>query len=215
MKSLIEYINEAKDKEGHGSEKHGVMTFGRMNPPTAGHEKVVNKVHEVAKKHNAEHRVILSGSHDTTDKEKKAGKNPLSPESKGKHAKNAFPGTHVEVAKKGETMLHHAANMHKAGVEHLHMVVGSDREKATHDLLHQYNNVPSKHGHYNFKSITVHSSGGRDPDSEGTEGVSGTKMRAHAASGNKEEFHKNLPSKMKPEHKDALYNDLRKSMGHK
>ena len=212
MKSLIEYINEAKENV---SGKHGVMTFGRMNPPTAGHEKVVNKVHEIAKKHDASHDVVLSGSHDTTPKEKKANKNPLSPESKGKHAKNAFPGTNVVVAKKGETMLHHAAKMHAAGVEHLHMVVGSDREKATHDLLHQYNNGPSKHGHYNFKSITVHSSGERDPDDEGVSGISASKMRAHAANGNKDEFHKNLPSNMKPQHKEALYNDLRKSMGHK
>ena len=53
----------------------------------------------------------------------------------------------------------------------------------------------------------------RDPDSEGTTGVSGTKMREHAAAGNKEEFHKHLPSKMKPEHKEALFNDLRKHMG--
>ncbi|CAB5221265.1 hypothetical protein UFOVP240_120 [uncultured Caudovirales phage] len=215
MKSLIEYIREGFADKGISPGKHGVMTFGRMNPPTAGHEKVVNKVHEVAKKHDGEHRVVLSGSHDTTDKEKKANKNPLSPESKGKHAKNAFPGTNIEVAKKGETMLHHATNMHKAGVEHLHMVVGSDREKATHDLLHQYNNVPSKHGHYNFKSITVHSSGERDPDEEGVSGISASKMRAHAANGNKDEFHKNLPSNMKPQHKEALYNDLRKSMGHK
>ena len=215
MKSLIEYIREGFADKGISPGKHGVMTFGRMNPPTAGHEKVIDKVHEIAKKHNAEHRVVLSGSHDTTDKEKKAGKNPLSREDKEKHAKNAFPGTNVEVAKKGETFFHHAAKMHAAGVEHLHMVVGSDRKEDTEKYLKAQNDKPGAHGHYNFKSITVHSSGERDPDSEGTSGISGTKMRAHAANGNKDEFHKNLPSKMKPAHKDALYNDLRKSMGHK
>ena len=82
-------------------------------------------------------------------------------------------------------------------------------------LLKAYNGKEGKHGHYNFKSITLHSAGERDPDSEGVTGVSGTKMRELAAAGNKKEFHKNLPSKMKPEHKDALYSDLRKSMGHK
>ena len=209
MKSFIAYIKEAKDTLGHGSEKHGVMAFGRMNPPTAGHEQVVNKMHEVAKEHGADHNLVLSGSHD-------AKKNPLSPESKVKHAKNAFPGTNISAALKGETPLHAAAKMHAAGVKHLHVVAGSDRQQETHDLLHKYNNVKSAHGHYNFKSITVHSSGERDPDSDtGTAGVSGTKMREHAASGNKKEFHANLPSKMKPEHKEALYNDLRKSMGHK
>jgi hypothetical protein len=187
-----------------------VIAFGRMNPPTAGHEKVVNKVREIAKKVNGSHAVILSHSHD-------AKKNPLSPESKVKHAKHAFPGTHIEAAsKEAPTILHHASKAYSSGVKHLHVVAGSDRHDEMHKLLHKYNDGEKHaHGSYKFKSITVHSSGHRDPDSEGHEGVSGTKMREHAASGNKKEFHKNLPSKMKPEHKDALYHDLRKSMGHK
>jgi hypothetical protein len=187
------------------AEKHGVLAFGRMNPPTAGHEQVVKKMHDVAKEHGASHHLVLSGSHD-------AKKNPLSPEKKVEHAKNAFPGTNVSAAAKGETPLHAAAKLHAGGVQHLHVVAGSDRQQSTHDLLHKYNGVKSAHGHYKFKSITVHSSGNRDPDAEGTSGISGTKMRQHASEGNKKEFHKNLPSKMKPEHKDALYHDLRSSM---
>ena len=191
------------------AEKHGVLAFGRMNPPTAGHEQVVNKIHDVAKEHGASHQLVLSHSHD-------AKKNPLSPEKKVEHAKNAFPGTNVKAAsKESPTILHHAAEMHKSGVKHLHVVAGSDRHEDMHNLLHKYNGVKAGHGHYKFKSITVHSSGERDPDAEGTTGVSGTKMRQHASEGNKKEFHKNLPSKMKPEHKDALYHDLRSSMGHK
>jgi len=190
------------------AEKHGVLAFGRMNPPTAGHEEVVKTMHAVAKEHGAEHHLVLSGSHD-------AKKNPLSPEKKVEHAKNAFPGTNVSAAAKGETPLHAAAKLHASGVQHLHVIAGSDRQQSTHDLLHKYNGVKSAHGHYKFKSITVHSSGDRDPDAEGTSGISGTKMRQHASEGNKKEFHKNLPSKMKPEHKDALYKDLRSSMGHK
>ena len=202
MLSFLSFLKEAK------SEKHAVMAFGRMNPPTAGHEEVVKKVHEVAKEHGAEHHVILSHSEDKK-------KNPLPVDKKVAHAKNAFPGTNVHGASKEKpTILHHAADLHKAGVKHLHVVAGSDRKDAMHELLHKYNGQKAAHGHYNFKSITVHSSGDRDPDSEGTTGVSGTKMREHAASGNKEEFHKHLPSQMKPEHREALYNDLRKHMGH-
>lgn len=202
MLSFLSFLKEAT------SEKHGVLAYGRMNPPTAGHEQVINKVHEVAKAHGADHKVVLSHSHDTK-------KNPLPADVKVKHAKNAFPGTHIEAAtKEHPTIMHHAAEMHKAGVKHLHVVAGSDRTEEYHKLLHKYNGVKGSHGHYKFKSITVHSSGERDPDSEGTTGVSGTKMREHAASGNKTEFHKNLPSHMKPEHKEALYNDLRKHMGH-
>jgi hypothetical protein len=201
MLNFKSFLAEAK-------EKHGVLAFGRMNPPTAGHEQVVNKVHEVAKTHNAEHKVVLSHSQD-------AKKNPLDAETKVKHAKRAFPKTKIEAAnKEAPTILHHAAAMHKAGVQHLHVVAGSDRQEEMHNLLHKYNGKESGHGHYNFKSINVHSSGERDPDAEGTSGVSGTKMREHAASGNEKAFHKGLPSKMKPEHKSALYHDVRKAMGH-
>lgn len=208
MKSFLSYLKEAN------AEKHGVLTFGRMNPPTAGHEKLVNKVHEVAKANNAEHHVVLSGSHDVTPKEKKAGKNPLSPEAKLKHAQRAFPNTNVSVAKKGENFFHHASKMHDAGVQHLHMVVGSDRVEDTSKYLHAYNGKAGAHGHYKFKSITVHSSGERDPDSEGVSGISASKMREHASSGNKTEFHKGAPSSMSKAHKDELYHDVRKSMGH-
>ena len=195
-----------KDYLEEAAEKHGVLAFGRMNPPTVGHEKVVNKVHEVAKAHNAEHRVVLSATHEPK-------KNPLSPAEKVKHAKRAFPGTNISAAGKGENFFHHAAKMHEAGVQHLHMVVGSDRKADTEKYLKAQNNKPGAHGHYNFKSITVHSSGERDPDSEGTTGISASKMRAHASSGNEEDFHAGLPSKMKPAHKKELYHAVRHGMG--
>ena len=114
-------------------------------------------------------------------------------------AKNAFPGTNVHGASKEKpTILHHAADLHKAGVQHLHVVAGSDRKEEMHNLLHKYNGQKAAHGHYNFKSITVHSSGDRDPDSEGTSGVSGTKMREHARSGNVEAFKAGLPRQLHP-----------------
>ena len=199
---FIDYLTEAP-------EKHGVLAYGRMNPPTKGHEQVINKVHEVAKEHSAVHKVILSHTGGTKD-----GKNPLPADVKVKHAQHAFPGTNIEASSKEHpTILHHAATMASQGVKHLHVVAGSDRVEAYHKLLHQYNGVKSGHGHYKFKSITVHSSGERDPDSEGTSGISGTKIREHAAAGRKNKFHVALPSKMKPEHKDALYHDLRHHMG--
>ena len=201
MKSFIQYLFEA-------AEKHAVLSFGRMNPPTVGHEKVVDKVHEVAKKHNAEHHVVLSHSQDSK-------KNPLTAAEKVKHAKRAFKGTNVRAASADKpTILHHAADLHKAGVKHLHVVAGSDRKEEMHNLLHKYNGQESKHGHYHFKSITVHSSGHRDPDAEGSEGMSASKMREHAHGGNKEAFHSGAPSKMSPKHKDELYHAVRKGLGH-
>ena len=199
---FIDYLTEAP-------EKHGVLAYGRMNPPTKGHEQVINKVHEVAKEHKAVHKVVLSHTSGTKD-----GKNPLPADVKVKHAQHAFPGTHIEAAtKEHPTILHHASEMAKQGVKHLHVVAGSDRVEEYHKLLHRYNGVAGAHGHYNFKSIKVHSSGERDPDAEGTSGVSGTKMREHAVAGRKNKFHAALPSKMKPEHKDALYHDVRHHMG--
>jgi hypothetical protein len=194
-------------EEVSSAEKHHAMVFGRMNPVTTGHEAVVNKLHAVAKEHNAGHSLVVSHSQD-------AKKNPLSAEQKVKHAKNAFPDTNISSSNKEKpTILHHAAELHKQGVTHLHVVAGSDRHEATHELLHKYNGQHAAHGHYNFKKITVHSSGKRDPDSEGTEGMSASKMREHAASGNKKEFHSGAPSKMKPKDKDAMYNDVRHGMG--
>jgi len=199
---FIDYLTEAP-------EKHGVLAYGRMNPPTKGHEQVINKVMDTAKEHSAGHKVILSHKSGTKD-----GKNPLPADVKVKHAQHAFSGTHIEAAtEKHPTILHHAAEMAKQGVKHLHVVAGSDRVEEYHKLLHKYNGVKSAHGHYKFKSITVHSSGERDPDAEGTSGVSGTKMREHAAAGRKSKFQAALPSSMKPEHKDALYNDVRHHMG--
>jgi len=203
---MKEELGGKEKTAGPISIKHKVMAFGRMNPITSGHEAVVNKVHEIAKKHNADHVVIVSHSQD-------AKKNPLTGEQKVTHAKNAFPGTNVQAASKEHpTILHHAAKAHATGAQHLHVVAGSDRHEEMHNLLHKYNGQKAAHGHYNFKSITVHSSGERDPDAEGTTGISASKMREHAASGNKTEFHKGAPSKMKPEHKDAMYNDVRKGM---
>ena len=201
-----------KDKEKAKSEpeeKHGVLAFGRMNPPTPGHIAVAEKVNSLAKeKGAAEHKIVVSATQDTK-------KNPLSSDQKIKHALRMFPqGTHVEAASKDmPTILHHAAKMHERGITHLHVVAGSDQQKNFQDLLDKYNGVESKHGKYNFKSITVHSSGERDPDAEGVEGMSASKMRELASTGKKKDFHSALPDKMDKKHKEELYNDVRKGMG--
>jgi adenylate kinase family enzyme len=208
-KSTIKSIDESFTALTEASERHSVLTFGRMNPPTSGHAKLVDKVHEVAKAHQADHHVVLSHSQD-------AEKNPLSTKDKLKHAKRAFPGTHVTAASKdAPTIFHHAAALHKAGTKHLHVVVGSDRVKEFHDSLHKYNGHFNKDGQgYKFKSITVHSAGHRDPDAKGTTGMSASKMREHAQAGKFKEFKKGVPTKMSADHTKELYHDTRKGMGH-
>ena len=201
MKSFLELVEETKQ-----GEKHHVMTFGRMNPPTTGHLKLIDKVKEVADKNKASHSVVVSHSQDSK-------KNPLSGETKVKHLKRYSPGTHIESSSKEHpTFLHHAEKLHKQGVTHLHMVVGSDRVKEMKEKLHKYNGT-HKGALYNYKKITVHSAGHRDPDAEGSEGMSGTKMRSHAASGNFKEFKKGVPGHVADHHAKELYHDIRKGMG--
>lgn len=194
-----EFIQEAP-------EKHAVLAFGRMNPPTTGHAKLVDKVKEVAKSVGGSHHVVLSHSQDPK-------KNPLSAKDKLKHAKRFFPDTNLSTSnKESPTFLDQAAKLHKSGVTHLHMVAGSDRTEEYKKKLAQYNGS-AKGALFNFKKITVHSSGERDPDAEGTEGMSASKMRSHASTGNFKEFKKGIPSHVEPSHAKELYSDVRKHMG--
>jgi len=186
--------------------KTTVMAFGRMNPPTTGHGKLIDKVKEVADKHNGDHVVVLSHSQD-------AKKNPLSPEAKVTHARNLFPGTTIKSSSKEHpTFLHQASELHKSGTQHLVMVAGSDRVKEYKEKLDQYNGQTGPHGHFNFKKISVVSAGARDPDAEGVEGMSASKMREHATTGNYGKFKEGLPGGTKEIHAKQLYNDVRKGM---
>ena len=193
-----EFISENK-------EVHHVMAFGRMSPPTTGHEVLVNKVKEVADKVGGNHSVVLSH---TQDKDK----NPLSSADKLKHAKRFFPKTNLSTSsKESPTFLSHAAELHKKGVTHLHMVAGSDRVAEYKKKLAQYNGK-GEGKLYNFKKITVHSAGERDPDAEGTTGMSASKMRGHASSGNFKEFKKGVPAHVPEHHAKEMYHDVRKGM---
>ena len=184
------------------------FTQGRFNPVHAGHEMVVKHVMNAAKKEGADHKILTTGSHD-------AKKNPLTPAQKVKHLSRAVKGAKVEaMGKDAPTLLHQMSKLHKQGYTHVTMHVGSDRVKDFHKLLHQYNGVDSKHGHYNFKSIKVKSVGGERSDTgEGLASASGTAMRKHVSAGDKESFHKMAPSGMSKAHKNELYHDVRKGMG--
>jgi nicotinamide mononucleotide adenylyltransferase len=185
------------------AEKTTVFAFGRMNPPTVGHEKLVNKVKEVAKQHKADHLLVVSHSQD-------AKKNPLTGEQKLKHVKRFFPGVNVKSSsKETPTFLQHAAELHKSGTQHLIMVAGSDRIQEYHDKLHQYNGEGKM---FNFKSIKVKSAGERDPDAEGVEGMSASKMREHAKNSDFGKFKQGIPSHVSDDHAHELMKDVRSGM---
>jgi hypothetical protein len=194
-----DYLEEQK-------ENHAVLAFGRMNPPTTGHAKLVNKVKDIAGAVGGSHHIVLSHSQD-------AAKNPLTAEQKVKHAKRYFTDTNISTSSKEHpNFLSQASKLHKAGVTHLHMVAGSDRTDEYHKTLHKYNGVKGTHGYFKFKDIKVHSAGERDPDAEGVEGMSASKMREHASKGNFKEFKKGVPGHVAHEHAKDLFNDVRKGM---
>ena len=186
-------------------EKHAVLAFGRMNPITNGHEKLVNKVKDIATKVGGSHHIVLSHSQDSK-------KNPLTADQKVKHAKRAFSGTNFTAASsKAPTFFDHAESLYKKGVTHLHMVGGSDRVDEYNKLLHKYNGT-QKGARFNFKSIEVHSAGERDPDAEGVSGISASKMREAAKEGDFDTFKKGAPSTMSVAQVKQMFNDVRKGM---
>lgn len=183
-----------------------VMAFGRMNPPTTGHEKLVNKVKEIAKDYNAPHHIILSHSTDSK-------KNPLDVASKLRHTKRFFPNTNIETSSKEEpTFLQHAARLNQMGHDHLIMVAGSDRVPEYEKKLKQYNGT-AQGSLYNFKRIDVKSAGQRDPDADGAEGMSASKMREHASNNDFISFKQGIPSHVSEKHARDLFRDVRKGMG--
>lgn len=203
---LMGQFRKLGEKEPKGEDKPTkpiVFTFGRMNPPTAGHKAVSDKVQEIARENKADSEVVLTRSHDPE-------KNPLSPEQKEKHAKRVLgSGAKIRVADQSEkTILDQVKRYHKNGYDHLVLVVGSDRVEEMKKLLDKYNGTE-----YKFKKIDVVSAGNRDPDSDDeTQAISGTKMRGHAISRRFEDFRSGLPSTVAPEHANELYNEVRQAM---
>jgi len=177
--------------------KHAVFTFGRMNPPTTGHKKLVDKVVQHAHEHGAEHYVFPSHTQE-------AKKNPLHHEQKVSFLRKFFPKanvvSHPDVKTPIDAMKHLAAKGHKE----VTMVVGSDRVDEFHKLLHKQNGKD-----YHFHKINVVSAGHRDPDAEGAEGMSASKMRDHAKNNNFSEFSKGVPNKS---HAKSLFHAVRKGM---
>ena len=178
--------------------KKATITFGRMNPPTVGHEKLVNKVIAVARTKRSEPRVYLS--HTQNPK-----KDPLKYSQKIKNARAAFGN--VVKQSNIKNIVGIMQSLEKEGIEEVTMVVGSDRVSNFRTFLNKYNGKD-----YNFKKITVVSAGTRDPDDAGVAGMSGTKMRQLAATGKEKEFADGAPSGLSVAQKKTLYKDVRQGM---
>lgn len=178
------------------SAKSVVISWGRMNPPTVGHEKLVNKVKEVARKIGAKTEIYLSHSQD-------AKKNPLSYDDKVMIAKEAFGPIVQKVPAK--TIIEVMKTL-QSRYDQVTLVVGSDRVPEFETLLNKYNGKE-----FNFDTINVVSAGERDPDAEGVEGMSASKMREAALKGEESKFKSGLPKKLQS-HADDIYTMVRAGM---
>ena len=164
--------------------KSMAFTFGRFNPPTIGHEKLINKVASVRAD---DYRIYLSRSED-------AKKNPLGANEKLKVMKGMFPRHARKIEINTTNMILDICSMlYKQGVTEIFMVVGSDRVREFETIINKYNDIKSRHGHYNFDNVNVLSAGERDPDAEGASGMSASKMRAAASKGDLASFKRGLP----------------------
>ena len=180
--------------------KTAVFAFGRMNPPTIGHKKLADAVLAQA----GDPYIFLSQS-------QKPQTDPLDFATKLKFAQKFFPGITVgnpEV----KTVIQALTKLDQLGYDNIIYIAGSDRIADFTKLLNQYNGQPDKKGNiaYKFNDIQVVSAGERDPDAEGAEGMSASKMRAAAAAGEFEAFASGTPD---PKLAKPMYDAVRSGMG--
>ena len=171
-----------------------VMAFGRMNPPTIGHQKLVDKIKSLP----GDPYLFLSQT-------QKPKTDPLDFATKLKFARRFFPGVSTG-APDVKTIIQALSKVENMGYSELIYVAGSDRVDSFEELLNKYNGA----GDYSFDTINVVSAGERDPDAEGAEGMSASKMRELARAGDFEQFAQGVPD---PKLARELYDAVRKGMG--
>ena len=198
IKNFSQYLVE--------EEREVYFTFGRMNPPTVGHGKVMDTL--ASKSGKADYKVYVSQSQNPK-------KDPLTYNQKVKHIRKMFPkhARNVMMDKKIKNVFDVAASLYDQGYRNVTMVVGEDRIIEFKTLLNKYNGVKARHGFYNFKRINIVSAGARDPDAEGVEGMSASKQRANASANDFVSFSQGVPRTMSNKDARSLFNDVRKGMG--
>jgi len=177
--------------------KKVVASFGRMNPPTTGHEKLVNAVRTVARHEKGDVAIFLSHSQDKK-------KNPLDYNSKLKFAQKAF-GKVIQRSS-ANTIIKVMQELEK-NYDEVILVVGSDRVQDMRTLLEKYNGKD-----YTFESVKVVSAGDRDPDADDVSGMSASKMRSLASEDKFEEFKEGLPVRLQNQASN-VFNAVRKGLG--
>ena len=182
--------------------KTAAVAFGRMNPPTIGHQKVVDAI--LKQKADA-HFLFVSQTHKPTGKNKTRLENPLPFDVKLEFIQQAFPNIDIGDTSVG-TAIGILQNLEKQGFENVIFVCGSDRVAAFTELFNKQNGID-----YDLKSIKIESSGARDPDAEGAEGMSASKMRAAAIADDFELFKTGLPAGLQGD-ADEVFSAVRQGL---
>ena len=193
-------------KEHYLGEAAGItvtINFGRFNPPTIGHEKLLDVS---MSKGTGDHRVYATQTSDNK-------KNPLDWKTKIKYMRKIFPShaRHILMDKKVKTIFDALTIAYKDGYKNLELFVGSDRINEFEKLVTKYNGKKGPHGLYDFADIKVLSAGERDPDADGAEGMSASKMRDAASKNDLVSFTSGLPKRFNDA--EGLMNDVRAGMG--
>jgi hypothetical protein len=181
-----------------------VVAFGRFQPPTIGHQLLVDKVVETAQQLRADHAMFSSRTNDPK-------KNPLTPRQKFKWLKRFFPeGNFKDISsiKSPVDMLYWLA---ERGYDHVYLVGGEDRE----ENYKGFANLMKKRGDekLRLKSFNVVGAGKRDPKARGVTGMSASKMRAAVADNNFKTFMKGSPKKANASDLRDLFMELKRGMG--
>ena len=178
------------------------LAFGRFNPPHAGHLQLMDIAAQSAEQEESDYIIVPSRSQDPK-------KNPLDPDTKVSVMRQMFPQHSERIVNDGanRTIFDVLKKAHNDGYTNVRIVAGQDRVKEFDKLSQNYNGQL-----YQFDNMEVVSSGDRDPDAEGMEGLSSSRMRLAAAEGDFKSFRAGLPEEMPRKSAMILFDTVRQSM---
>ena len=193
-------LEDAPELAGGDLENPITITFGRFNPPTVGHEKLLQAAKQASA--GSDLKVYPSRTHEPK-------KNPLSPGSKIEFMKKMFPDYEENIVDnpKMKTIFDVLKTVSNAGYSNINIVVGADRQAEFESLAQKYNGDL-----YDFEQIRVISAGVRDSDAEGVEGMSASKMRKAVMDGDADSFVKGMPKGLESPEIQALFNAVKDGM---
>lgn len=179
------------------------IAFGRFNPPTVGHQQLMDVAAQSAESDGGDYLIYPSRSQDKK-------KNPLDPDTKISYMRQMFPAHSERIVNDNanRTIFDVLKKAHNDGYTNVRIVGGSDRVKEFEKLSNNYNGQL-----YAFDAIEVVSAGDIDPDAKGVEGLSSSRMRLAAAEGDFRKFREGLPPDMKRGAAQQLFDTVRASMG--